>query len=142
MSAATATVAGGCMCGAIRYEATGEPLYVPYCHCESCRRATGAPVIVRVSWPRTSVRFIKGQRKVYRSTPGVERTFCPHCGTPLSWEGKWGGVERIEIHISTLDDPEAFVPDRHCFLDEGISWFEVKDELPRHRGSSTTEELG
>jgi len=37
-------VTGGCMCGAVRYEAIGEPMTVAYCHCSSCRRHTGAPV--------------------------------------------------------------------------------------------------
>ena len=135
-------VTGGCLCGAVRYEASGQPVYIPYCYYKSCRRATGAPVVVRVVFPRENVGFTKGERKVYQSSPGVQRAFCAQCGTPLTWEGKWGGITRIEIYISTLDDPEAFVPDRHTFLDQGIGWFRISDDLPRHRGSSTEIELG
>ena len=135
-------VTGGCLCGAIRYEASGPPVYVPYCYCKSCRRATGAPVIVRVVFAKEKVKFTRGERKVFKSSPGVERAFCATCGTPLTWEGTWGGVTRIEVYISTLDDPEAFVPDRHAFLDHGISWFHVEHDLPRYGGSSTKIELG
>jgi hypothetical protein len=84
-------VTGGCHCGAIRYEATGEPLYVPYCHCASCRGTTGAPVVMFVNFEEKAVQFTKGERKVYHSSPGVNRTFCGDCGTPLSYEGEWGG---------------------------------------------------
>jgi len=36
---------GGCLCGAVRYETTMKPFKVSYCHCESCRKATAAPVL-------------------------------------------------------------------------------------------------
>ncbi len=33
---------GHCLCGAVRYEAWGEPLFSGFCYCEDCRRASGA----------------------------------------------------------------------------------------------------
>jgi len=137
MGEKTHKATGGCRCGAVRYESTGEPVYVPYCHCESCRKATGAPVVAYAMFEEGRVRFTRGERKIYNSSPGVRRTFCANCGTPLTWEGIWGGRNIIEVHISTLDDPSAFVPDRHVFHGERIRWFETADRLPRYCGSST-----
>lgn len=128
------TVTGGCMCGAVRYEAVGEPLCVGYCHCHSCRRHTGAPVVTFVVFEADKVRFPKRDRSIYRSSPGVKRGFCDQCGTPLSWEGDYGEHVIIEVYISTLDDPDAFVPDRHWYHEEHIAWFDVADGLPRYRG--------
>jgi hypothetical protein len=130
-------VTGGCHCGTVRYEATGAPLYVPYCHCETCRKTTGAPVVMFVMFKREQVSFTQGERKVYRSSPAVERTFCPNCGSPISYEGNWGGQTIVEFYVSTLDDPERFVPDRHVFYGERIGWFDVADRLPRFNGSSS-----
>ena len=127
---------GGCHCGAVRYEVTGSPVYVPYCHCESCRKTCGAPVAMYVMFERTQVRFTKGDRKLYRSSVVVERGFCRDCGTPLTWESDWGGKTVIEVHISTLDNPESFSPDRHVFYAERLSWFDVADRLPRYSGTS------
>ncbi len=129
-------VTGGCHCGAIRYEAIGEPLYVPYCHCNSCRRTTGAPVVLFVNFEAKSVRFTKGERRIYNSSADVNRTFCGDCGTPLTYEGEWGGHSIIEFYVSTLDYPEKFKPDRHVMFGERLSWFDVVDHLPRYKGSS------
>ncbi len=133
-------ITGGCHCCAIRYEATGDPLYVPYCHCASCRNTTGAPVVMFVNFQANGIRFTKGERKVYQSSPNVRRTFCPDCVTPLSYEGAWGGNAIVEVYVSTLDDPDAFVPDRHVFYGERIKWFDVADQLPRYNGSSAGTE--
>lgn len=130
------TTTGGCMCGAVRYEATGEPLVVAHCHCSSCRRHTGAPVVTFVAFEAHQVQYPKGKRKIYNSSPGVGRAFCGECGTPLTWEGKsrlFAGKFITEFHISTLDDPLAFVPDRHWFDCERIAWFDTTDKLPRYR---------
>ncbi len=37
----TKPITGGCMCGAIRYEASEPPIEVYYCHCRACRKAFG-----------------------------------------------------------------------------------------------------
>ena len=129
-------VTGGCHCGAVRYEATGSPVYVPYCHCETCRKTTGAPVVMFVMFEKEQVHFTRGERKIYASSPGVGRGFCPNCGTPLTYEGDWGGKKIVEVHISTLDDPESFAPDRHGFYGERIAGFDVADQLPRYNASS------
>lgn len=97
-------------------------------------------MVMYVMFEKEGVRFTRGQRKLYESSPGVKRSFCPDCGTPLTWEGEWGGKAVTEIHISTLDDPEQFRPDRHVFYGERLSWFDVFDQLPRFSGSSTNAE--
>jgi hypothetical protein len=123
------------MCGAIRYEAVGDPTVVAHCHCGSCRRHSGAPAVTLVSFEEGQVRFTKGERAIYNSSPGVGRAFCSQCGTTLTWEGAYGGKSLIEFHIGTLDDPDALVPELHVFHSERLSWFDTADHLPRHRAS-------
>jgi hypothetical protein len=135
MSDGTTPVTGGCMCGAVRYEARGEPVWIGHCHCVSCRRATGAPVVTFVCFKVDQVAFTKGERRIYNSSPGVGRAFCGQCGTPLTWEGKSNMPARgaiLEVYISTLDDPNAFTPTNHIYYSEKIAWFDVADDLPRH----------
>jgi hypothetical protein len=133
MADTTRKFCGGCMCGAVRYEAAGEPIGVIYCHCESCRRHTGAPVSTLAGFPRDRVRFTQGERKLYTSSEGVGRGFCGDCGSTLSWEGD--GEELgllIEIHMGTLDDPNALTPKCHVHHGERISWFDTAGTLPRY----------
>jgi len=125
-------VTGGCMYGAIRYEATGQPINVAYCHCTDCRGYTGAPVVVWAAFETRKVRFTKGERKQYESSPGRNWGFCNQCGTSLTWEGESFGNTVTELHISSLDSPEKFVPDRHWYDCERIPWFDVADKLPRY----------
>ncbi len=135
---------GGCMCGAVRYEVSGEPFWVGYCHCESCRRHTGAPVVTFVGFKKDQVTFTKGDRQIYNSSPGVGRAFCGQCGTPLTWEGKSNLPERgviFEFYISTLDDPNAFIPTNHVWYPKKIAWFDVADDLPRYRGFDFNSDL-
>ncbi len=131
MSDKTPPITGGCLCGAVRYDAIGEPLEVGYCHCHSCRRHTGAPLVALVFFEADKVRFTKRDRSIYKSSPGVERGFCDQCGTSLTWEGKYGGRAVINIHISAFDDPDPHVPGSCFFHEERIAWFEVAGDLPR-----------
>lgn len=126
-------VTGGCMCGAVRYEAAGDPFDVGHCHCVSCCKHTGAAVVTLVGFMPDQVRFSGDARRVYESSPGVGRAFCGRCGTPLTWEGvsNTRGGAILEIHISTFDDPDAFAPSSHSFDSERIAWFDIADNLPR-----------
>lgn len=124
---------GGCLCGAIRYEAEGTPVNSNYCHCASCRKHAGAPVVALVGYNLDQVSFTKGARKFYESSPGVKRAFCGDCGTPLTWEGDGDDGPLVELLISTFDDPDAFPPEIHLNHAERISWFDTSDSLPRYR---------
>ena len=142
MAEASGFLTGGCLCGAVRFEATEEPYKVLHCHCRSCRKHNGAPVVTLAGFKADQVRFSGDARKFYESSPGVHRTFCGTCGTPLTWEGDGG--ERgpiIEFHISTFDDPDGLAPSVHSFYPERISWMEVADELPRYEGFSGRSQL-
>jgi hypothetical protein len=125
------------MCGSVRYETEGEPFAINYCHCQSCRRHTGAPVVVLAGYQAAQVQFSGIERKRYESSPGAFRAFCERCGTPLTWEGDGGELGQIvELHINTFDDPESMVPTSHAFEPERLTWFDVEDELPRYEGFS------
>lgn len=125
---------GGCLCGAVRYRVDGAPMSTIYCHCESCRKHTGAPVVALAGYRRDQVSYTRGQPKVYKSSPGVGRAFCGDCGTPLTWEGddaEEGPL--VEFLMSTMDDPEAFAPQCHIHHQERLAWFDTSDTLPRYR---------
>jgi len=132
----TETIEGGCLCGATRYRASGTPYKASYCHCNWCRGATGAPVAAWLMFDGERIEIVKGKLKKYASSPGVLRGFCPTCGTTLWWEGRWHDTPMQMVSICSLDDPEAYPPDRHASCSEQIGWFDVADDLPRYPHSS------
>ena len=129
---------GGCLCGAVRYRIDAPPLWIGYCHCKTCRHSTGAPVTMFVGAAAGSVKFANDKRTVFVSSPGVERGFCPTCGTPLTYESERFPGE-VHFHISTFDDPQALQPAFHVFHEERLNWLEIDDDLPRHAKSTGTE---
>jgi hypothetical protein len=136
-----AKMTGGCLCGAVRYEATGDSFGVIHCHCSSCRKHNGAPVVTLAGFMADRVEWSGDARKIYESSPGVGRAFCGNCGTPLTWEGvssNQGGAI-FEFHISTFDNPDVLVPRSHHFYPERIAWFDIADNLPRYEGSSSDD---
>jgi hypothetical protein len=112
---------GRCLCGAIRYRATAGPKWIANCHCESCRRATGAPLTTYAGFVAKVFAFVAGQPKRFHSSPGVTRTFCGRCGSPLTYEGaRWPG--EVHVLIGTMDRPEHFPPARDAFAEEKLPW--------------------
>ncbi|MEO1918244.1 MAG: GFA family protein, partial [Paracoccaceae bacterium] len=76
---------GGCMCGSVRFETTGETFGMNYYHCNSCRKYTGGPVVTLAGFMADQVKFSGYTLKIYASPEGVGRAFCGNCGTPLTW---------------------------------------------------------
>lgn len=135
-------MSGGCLCGQVRYEAVGEPFAINYCHCESCRKHNGGPVVALAGYKTDQVIFSGNDRKRYESSAGAHRGICENCGTPLTWEGDGDDLGQIiELHISTFDETEDMVPTSHAFEPERLSWFDVSDELPRFEGFSDLSPL-
>ena len=136
MTANANVMQGGCCCGAVRYKTAGNPNKVCYCHCNSCRKATGAPVVVNVMFEESQIRFTRGKPRYFKSSPDVLRGFCQDCGTPLSWAGIWHKRPLVFVYIGTLDDPNSLQPDRHAFCKDQLKWFDTADELQRFCATS------
>ncbi len=135
MDEKTLQKSGGCMCGAVRFETTGEPSAVFHCHCHSCRKHTGAPMATLGVFKADQVKFSGDERGIHRSAPGVGRAFCANCGTPLSWETAHNTFGLVcALHVSTFDDPDTLIPSAHSFYPERIPWFDAADNLPRYEG--------
>ena len=94
------SVTGGCLCGALRFTATGAPYRVGLCHCLDCRKHHGALFHASAIFPASAV-TITG---AYRSFG--DRSFCPTCGSPVLavWQ------DEIGINLGALDEPSRFRP--------------------------------
>ena len=120
----TLTHDGGCSCGAVRYRVSGQPLWIANCHCKSCRRATGAAMATYAGYATENFTLTDSTPESYSPSPWVERTFCPRCGTSLTYRGdRWPG--EIHIHVGSLDDPEQFPPEGDAFKEEQLSWLHL-----------------
>ena len=125
---------GGCFCGAIRYRLDGPPLDAGYCHCRMCQRAVGAPVVAWGTWPVERLTWLTGDVRSYASSARGQRSFCPSCGTSLTFVDP-GEAGLVDVTLASLDDPEAFAPDHHIWTSSRIRWLDIDDDLPRHEGS-------
>ena len=118
---------GGCLCGAVRFIATGEPKGVYWCHCQSCRRHSGAPVSVFVAFDCETYTVIKGEITKFDSTPGrTRRGFCPQCGSTLTCESLPGPTE-THFHVGAFDQAARLQPRRQYFSEERLPWFQIAD---------------
>lgn len=121
---------GRCHCGAIRYEANGDPVYHALCHCGDCRRATGAPVVSWALFPRDAVAITGDAPRRYASSANGERWFCGQCGSSLFYVNESVFPGMIDIQSATLDDPDAFPVAIHIQVAERIGWMRTAHELP------------
>ena len=60
------TGTGGCLCGAVRFQATGEPVVTGHCHCADCRRHNGGPVVTLVIFAANKVRLVATAKSPHR----------------------------------------------------------------------------
>ena len=127
-------VTGRCACGLIRYSAQNSALWAMHCHCESCRRVTGSAFTSFLGYGRGQVTWV-GNLAHRNSSPGVTRSFCKDCGTPLSYRStRWPG--EVHLYAATLDQPERYKPTAHVFWAERLPWLQVSDDLPKHEDSA------
>ncbi len=129
-------LAGGCLCGAVRYELTTEPHDVYHCHCSICRKCQGALYLAYATVPRASFRLLRGEEALatYRTSPDLRRRFCGTCGSHVF--GEMDNVpDEITFSVGTLDggaDPGGREGrERHIFWESRCGWFEPDDGLER-----------
>jgi hypothetical protein len=117
---------GGCLCGRVRYQASGEGSNLCFCHCTSCRRAIGAPMVPWVTFAARSFTMVQGQLAQYCSSPGVTRGFCAACGTSMTYR-RDDRSDEIDVTVSSLDDPAVLVPEAHIWVEDKVPWVAIAD---------------
>ena len=100
---------GGCLCGDVRYAASGEPAVTSICHCLHCQKLTGSSLPVTVGARSTS-------------------KFCPRCGTAVVIEAE-GFPGMALIMGGTLDDPSWLKPTMALFCDSAQPWLAINHEM-------------
>lgn len=129
------TIEGGCLCGAVRYRAMSEPFACSLCHCRTCRLASGAPSVAWVVFHSNDFAFIGEEPSSFHSSPGVVRTFCGRCGTPLTYRHT-SEPERIDVTTVTLERPDDFAPTKEIWIEHKVAWECLNDKLEHYPRSS------
>ncbi len=126
-------VSGGCLCGGIRYECSGEVGAAGYCHCEDCRRCTGSAFNVGVHVDLDKFRIVSGEPKTFTkaadSGTRLTRHFCSDCGSPL-YTSSPRHPDIIYVKAGSFDDPTVVKPDGQAWTDSAVSWAEIDAGLP------------
>lgn len=120
---------GGCLCGAVRYRVSGKPKNTMVCHCQTCRRAAGAPVVAWLTFASSHFHWTQGKPVAFHSTPPVVRTFCGACGTPLTYAHE-RSPKTIDVTTCSLDAADSFPPTHHSWMSDNVSWVRFGDRLP------------
>ncbi|MFC3096626.1 GFA family protein [Alteraurantiacibacter palmitatis] len=121
---------GGCRCGAVRYEVSGDVLHHALCHCRDCQMASGAPMVAWLAVKAEGLRVTQGEAASYVSPAGSLRRFCGNCGTPMFFENAQFLPGIVDVQSVTLDDPDAQAPQVHIQVAERRSWMADAASLP------------
>lgn len=121
----TAPFSGGCMCGAVRYEVTSEPVAFMLCHCRECQYVSGGEPAAVVVVPKPAFTLKQGTVKGYavkgESGNTVTRQFCPECGTPMFSE-LGANPDLWAIKAGTMDDASGLKPTAFLWTKSAHHW--------------------
>lgn len=106
------TYPGGCLCGDVRFIATGAPDRVGLCHCLDCRKHHGALFFAAAIFPQQAVE-ISGETQSFAG-----RHFCPRCGSSVFARSG----DEIELHLGGLDAPDQLMPTYECWIVRREAW--------------------
>ncbi len=113
---------GGCLCGAVRYEVSGEPYKAGICHCRDCKKVTGTSFLAYADWRPQQFSF-SGAVETYDG-----RSFCPRCGARVFSRSD----TQVEIYLGSLDEtPTDIGPQMEIWTIRREHWLRALP-LPQH----------
>lgn len=126
------SVAGSCLCGTVKWRATGDLTPLSHCHCAMCRKAHGAPFATFTSCTTVAFEWLEGveNTRLFKSSGELERRFCKTCGSAVP-----GGVpnyDRVFIPAASFDEDPALRGGRHVFTASKAPWHRIADDLEQH----------
>jgi hypothetical protein len=123
---------GSCLCSDVQYEITGELGPFGYCHCQSCRKASGTAHAANSPVERANFRLVQGADTLreFESSPGKFRAFCSRCGSPI-YAYLAVSRETLRIRLGSLDTPFTKQPTAHTWVSDKAPWDPIGDGLPQ-----------
>jgi hypothetical protein len=123
---------GSCLCGNVRYELRGELGEFGYCHCKSCRKASGSSHAANAPIDRSDFLLVRGgdTLREFESSPGKFRAFCSRCGSPI-YAYLAASPSVLRIRLGSLDTEFTKQPRAHTFVADKAAWEPIKDDIPQ-----------
>lgn len=129
---------GGCLCGDIRYEADGEIVRMARCHCNDCRRGTGASFATNVFVPVDALKITQGEPKTFQhptdSGGTMTRKFCPRCGSPLFGQSS-NSPNTWSIRAGSIDDAGFVRPTIEVYTSRALACTALGEDTTHYRES-------
>lgn len=123
---------GSCLCGAVQFQSTAEPLAVGHCHCVDCRKSSGTGHCTHIVIPKDAF-SVSGEVTFYERPADsgniVSRGFCPSCGSAI-YSKNSGMPEMVFPRASSLDDPDVVTPAMVVYASRAPTWDYMDSSLP------------
>jgi hypothetical protein len=126
---------GGCLCGRIRYKVTGDPVRMAICHCDDCRKATGAAFTTNIFVKTDDLILLQGVPKQYQhpaeSGSTMTKEFCPDCGSQLfGYSSRGAGVKHVKV--GTIDDASFVKPQLEVYTVRKLPYVRLQEGIDHY----------
>ena len=121
---------GGCLCGGVRFELTGEPLNAGYCHCTRCQGRTGSAVSAQARIDGRGFRWLQGEdlvRTWRHADGGFEKGFCTECGAHL-FSRNPDNPAQMTVRMSAFDEDPGVRPSWRAYVAYAAPWEPIPDD--------------
>jgi hypothetical protein len=127
------SMSGGCLCGAVRYEVSGEPVTMRVCWCKDCQRLAAGNGAANILFHRDAIK-VTGTPATFskqaESGNVIDRKFCANCGTQMFGETA-ARPNFVVVRAGTLDDPSIFKPVAYIWTISAPSWVCMDEAIPK-----------
>lgn len=128
---------GQCACGAVKFGFDTDPDFSAHCHCLDCKKASGGEAATFFAVPEDDFTLLSGNPKSFHyiadSGNGLDRSFCPECGSRLFTSNLEGFPGLVFVGIGGLDQPERVGPKLEMFTKRRLNWKQPLD-MPQFEG--------
>lgn len=121
---------GSCLCGAVRYEVTGDFDAFFLCHCKYCQKDTGSAHAANLFSRKAKLSWIDGQDNIQSYTVPETRhqkAFCKTCGSAVPYTQMDGKL--LVVPAGSLETPVSIRPNAHIMLGSKANWDDGLDEI-------------
>ncbi|TNF97570.1 MAG: GFA family protein [Gammaproteobacteria bacterium] len=124
---------GGCLCGQVRFEISGNIRNIVYCHCSQCRKAQGSAFATNGIVDITNFNLLSGKSELtgYESSPGQTKYFCKHCGSPIMSKNVTRPNE-VRVRLGTIESDIQERPEAHIFVTSKANWEDIFGNIPQY----------